>query len=77
MKYPRTTIFVLAAATPALASLLSDPNAQVRHHAVNALDEIGGELAMNYLQQARYDSDNNIRANARVILEENGIVVID
>ena len=31
---------------------------------------------MNYLQQARYDSDNNIRANARVILEENGIVVI-
>jgi hypothetical protein len=49
----------------------------VRHHAVNALDEIGGELAMNYLQQARYDSGNNIRANARVILQENRVVVID
>ena len=47
------------------------------HHAINAPGEIGGELAMKLLQQARYGANNNLRANARVILEENGIVVID
>lgn len=42
----------------------------MRHHAVNALGEIGGENAMLYLLQARYDSNENIRANAEAILAE-------
>ncbi len=57
-------------ATTALASLLSDPDSSVRHHAVNALGEIGGEYATSYLLQARYDPDASIRANADAILAE-------
>jgi hypothetical protein len=42
----------------------------VRHHVVNALGEIGGENALMYLLQARYDPNTTIRANADAILTE-------
>ncbi len=45
----------------------------IRHHAVNALGEIGGENALMYLLQARYDPDETIRASADAILREQGV----
>jgi len=42
----------------------------IRHHTVNALGDIGGEYAIAYLLQARYDPDETIRANAEAILIE-------
>ena len=57
-------------AVHALAGLLSDQDTLIRHHVVNALGEIGGENAMLYLLQARYDPNATIRANADAILAE-------
>ena len=54
----------------ALAGLLSDPDTLIRHNVVNALGEIGGENAMMYLLQARYDANVTIRANVDSILAE-------
>jgi HEAT repeat protein len=59
------------------AGLLSDPDARIRLHAVNALGEIGGDDAIPYLLQARYDSHSKIRANAAAILQEMGVAEID
>jgi len=53
-----------------LAGLLSDPDTLIRHNVVNALGEIGGENAMMYLLQARYDANVTIRANVDSILAE-------
>jgi HEAT repeat protein len=54
----------------ALSGLLSDQDSLIRQNAVSALGEIGGENAMMYLLQARYDPDSIIRANADAILAE-------
>ncbi len=56
----------------ALAALLADQDSIIRHHAVNALGEIGGEDALLHLAHARYDSHETIRANAKSILVELG-----
>jgi HEAT repeat protein len=60
------------AAVIALASLLSDNDTIVRHHSVNALGEIGGDMAILYLLAARYDSHLVIRTNTESILFELG-----
>ena len=46
----------------------------IRHQAVNALGEIGGETAVLYLLQARTDPHPDIRANASATLDELGEV---
>ena len=58
------------ASVHALAALLTDQDSIVRHRAVNALGEIGGDYAISYLLQARYDPNATIRANADAILAE-------
>ena len=59
-------------AVHSLGGLLSDQDVQIRHHTVNALGNIGGDNAVLYLLQARYDPDEIIGANAEAILFELG-----
>lgn len=61
----------------ALAGLLSDRDAEIRHYAVGALGEIGGEQAESYLRHARYDPSEKIRANAAYFLDETRLEQVD
>lgn len=47
-----------------------DRDTLIRHHAVNALGEIGGETAMMYLRQVRYNPNAKTRISAEAILAE-------
>jgi len=57
--------------------LPGDLDSRIKGDTVNALGEIGGDNAIPYRLQARYDSHSKIPANADAILQEMGVAEID
>ena len=55
---------------PGLSAMLYDPDPSVRRFAVSVPGEVGGDEAVAYLLQARFDSDRNTREIAKSILHE-------
>lgn len=62
--------FALPQSGPQIASLLTDADPEIRNQAVSALAEIGGKDSIQFLQQARFDSDARVIANAKAVLAE-------
>jgi HEAT repeat protein len=64
------TEFESRSAVHTLASLLSDQDPVIRRYTAASMGDIGGQHATMYLDQARYDPDAGVRANADSALSE-------